>query len=147
MLPVNWNFDPDTTKEITQKMIDFVPDNEVPSKILNYLQQHIVWLVEKARNGMPELMLMHGGDGPREVSFLYFPTGITGAPTAEGVGAIAKVTLPNNITIDYVYNPDESVQKATFSDSTDAQNIETIEVAYTYSATTKNITKYTITKI
>ncbi len=146
MIPVMWNFDPEQTQEITQKMIDFIPDNPVPSKFLNSLQQQVVWLVEKARNGFPELILFHGGDGPRDVSFLYYPSGTTGTPTADGEGAIAQVIL-GNITIDFVYNSDGTVQKSTLTDSTDANNPVSFEVIYTYSAVTGNVTKYTIQKV
>ena len=146
MIPVVWNFDPDTTQEITQRMIDFVPDNPIPSKFLNALQQQIINIVEKARNGMPELILFLGGAGPREVSYLYFPSGISGTPSADGNGAVAQVVLPN-YTIDYTYNTDGTIQKATVTDTTDSANPISFEIVYTYSATTGNITKYTIQKV
>ena len=146
MIPVAWEFDPEATQEIPGRMIDFVPENVVPSKFLNGLQDQILYLVKSLRNLSPENLLLHGDTDTRAILVEYYDSGTSGTSSADGAGAVALVKTPvkgsdplSYVTMAFTYNADGSIQKTTVTDGT-----MSMDIVYQYSGTTGNLTGWTI---
>ena len=146
MIPVTWLYDPETTQQIPGRMITFVPENVVPSKALNALQDQILYLVKSLRDLAPENLLLHGDTDTRSILVEYYDSGSSGTHSADGTGAVAMMKTPvkgsdpiSFIETSFTYDGAGNLTMATVTDG----NVS-MDIVYQYSITTGNLTGWTI---
>lgn len=113
--------------DISSRISTFAPDMEVPSSFLNSLQDQDQDIVRKAWSGA-EFLSLCLGTADKVQTLYYFNTGESGAMSTTGAGAIAKIDIAGERTVEYTYTAGQ-VTKVRLTDGTDVR-----EFNYTYQA-------------